>query len=63
MKETTELQVATKARGGRPRVSDRHAPVSTWLPTDTYEQLLALAKRRETSLSATVRALLIFRLR
>jgi len=50
-------------RGGRPRVVDGRASVSTWLPSGVYDQLRELAKRDDASLSATVRQLLIVRLR
>lgn len=48
---------------GRPRVEEPHATVSTWLPAGTHDRLIELAKREEQSISATVRQLLILRLK
>lgn len=47
---------------GRPRVEESRASVSTWLPAGAHDRLIALAKREEQSISATIRRLLILRL-
>lgn len=55
--------VVVETRGrGRPRVSEPRASVSTWLPATAHDQLIALAKREERSISATIRRLLILNL-
>ncbi len=51
---------------GRPLGSTRAEPgesVSTWLPITLHDQLIELAKREEQSISATIRALLVLKLR
>ena len=48
---------------GRPRVAESHAGVTVWLPASAHDKLIALAKREEQSISATVRELLILRLK
>jgi hypothetical protein len=51
--------------GGRPRM-DREAPlyrVSTRLPVAAADRLIALADRRGTSVAATLRDLVLVRLR
>ncbi len=51
---------------GRPLGSRRAEPggtVSAWLPESLHDQLIDLANREEQSISATIRALLVLRLR
>jgi hypothetical protein len=54
-------------RGGRPfgtcRVSEPRHGVSVWLPASIHDRLIKLANRQEQSVSATLRELLIMRLR
>lgn len=52
----------TERRRGRPRVADPVSPVSTRLPTPTYDRLIALANRREVSVSALIRQIVILQL-
>lgn len=52
----------TRGRG-RPRVEESRACVSTWLPAGVHDRLIELAKREKQSISATVRQLLILRLK
>jgi hypothetical protein len=63
MKKPVVAPAVTPSKLGRPRVPYRSTAMTVWVPNSTYDQLLDLAKRRETSLSATVRQLLILRLR
>lgn len=64
MSETSEpLPEATPRPRGRPRVDEPRSTVSTWLPAHAHDRLIELAKRHEQSISATVRQLLILRLR
>lgn len=64
MSETSEpLREATPRPRGRPRVDEPRSTVSTWLPAHAHDRLIELAKRNEQSISATVRQLLILRLR
>jgi predicted DNA-binding ribbon-helix-helix protein len=46
-------------RRGRPRVPDPGSAVSTRLPTSIYDRLIALANRREVSVSALIRKMVI----
>lgn len=48
---------------GRPRVNEPRASVSTWLPAGAHDRLIRLAQQQEQSISATIRQLLILRLR
>jgi predicted HicB family RNase H-like nuclease len=48
---------------GRPRVEEPSKEFSIRLPPQTYDRLIDLAKREEQSVSATVRQLLILRLK
>lgn len=49
---------------GRPRVEDRGAPVTTWLPGSQYQRLFQLAQHHtDGNVSALVRKILIVRLR
>lgn len=48
---------------GRPRATEPHAGVTVWLPASAHDRLIQLAKREEQSISATVRQLLILRLK
>jgi hypothetical protein len=41
---------------GRPRV-EPGGPVTTWLPTRLHDQLIAVARRRDESVSACLRRL------
>jgi hypothetical protein len=47
---------------GRPRNIEPGSTISTWVSASEHDRLLRLAQRREESLSATVRRLLILRL-
>lgn len=47
---------------GRPKVQEPRASVSVWLPATAHDRLIALAKKEEKSISATVRHLLQLRL-
>lgn len=49
-------------RGGRPKVDEPRASVSVWLPAKAHDRLIALAKKEEKSISATIRHLLQLRL-
>lgn len=62
MKRADSVAVPRGRQGGRPRVDEPRASVSTWLPAGAHDRLIALAKREEQSISATVRRLLILRL-
>lgn len=46
-------------RGGRPRSSEPKSTVSTWLPAEAHDRLIAVAQAKETSVSALVRQVLI----
>lgn len=48
---------------GRPRVTEERRAFSVWLPANAHDRLIELAKQQEQSVSATVRQLLIFRLK
>lgn len=48
---------------GRPRVEESGSRVSTWLPTRCHDQLIQMATRREVSVSAFVRQIIIQRLK
>lgn len=48
---------------GRPRVEEPRSSVSTWLPAGAHDRLIELAKREQQTISATVRQLLILRLK
>lgn len=50
-------------RRGRPPVEEPRSTVSTWLPSKYHDQLIELAKRREVSVSAYVRSVIIMRLK
>jgi len=47
---------------GRPKLLEPRSTVSVWLPAKAHDRLIALAKSREQSISATVRELLRLRL-
>ena len=51
-----------KRAPGRPKVLEPRASVSVWLPVSAHDRIMALAKKEERSISATVRALLQIRL-
>lgn len=53
----------TVARRGRPRSQVPHASVMTWVPADVHDKLIRVASRREISVSALVRDVLIFTLK
>ena len=48
---------------GRPKVTEARSSVSVWLPSSAHDRLIALAKKQEQSISATIRALLDVKLR
>lgn len=54
-------------RRGRPlgstTVTEAHTSVMCWIPASLHDRLIALAQREEQSISATIRALLILKLR
>ena len=43
-------------RGGRPKAAEPGLRLSTWIRTTDYDRLVKLARLREQSLSALVRA-------
>ncbi len=56
----------TAGHRGRPLGSaraERSESVSAWLPLTLHDKLIKLAQHQEQSVSATIRALLILRLR
>ncbi len=57
------MLIFPERRRGRPRSSEPGATVCTWLPPDAHDKLIRIANRREKSVSALVRELLILRLR
>ena len=63
MKRSDTVRVPRGRQGGRPRVEEPRASVSTWLPAGAHDRLIELAKREEQSVSATIRQLLIFQLK
>jgi hypothetical protein len=64
MKSPADPQPVSSGKSrGRPRVEEPRASVYTWLPAGTHDRLIALAKREEQSISATVRQLLTGRLK
>lgn len=63
MKTADSVPVPRGRQGGRPRVEEPRASVSTWLPAGAHDRLIELAKREERSISETVRRLLIFHLK
>lgn len=44
---------------GRPRTDDPHTRVCVWLSTAVHDDLIAEARRREQSVSATIRERLV----
>lgn len=48
---------------GRPKVEEPRKAFSIRLPASDHDRLIEFAKRQEQSVSATVRQLLIFRLK
>ena len=40
---------------GRPAAAEKGAPVLTWLPAPVYDRLIRSARRRDESVSATLR--------
>lgn len=48
----------TRSRGGRPRNDVPASTVSTWLPADEHDALIAKAKERGASVSHYVRDLI-----
>ena len=58
----TDESYRTAPRRGRPRLAEPRSTVSVWLPASAHDRLIALAKREEQSLSATIRQLLTIRL-
>jgi len=57
-----EESIQTKPRG-RPRAEEQGTSVSAWVRPSEYDRLVKEANRRETSVSALVRSLLITKLR
>ncbi len=55
-------QADEKRAPGRPRVQESRASVSVWLPASAHDRLIALAKKEEQSISATIRQILKIRL-
>lgn len=47
---------------GRPRVEEPGSAVTTWLRQREHDQLIRLAQKHETTVSALVRSLLILKL-
>lgn len=56
------LFVAGPRPRGRPKAKEQGSTVCVWLPASAHDRLIALAKREEQSISATVRQLLKLRL-
>jgi hypothetical protein len=52
----------TKKSPGRPRGA-RHASVTVWLPVSQTDRLIALARRHDRTVSATVRRAFVLALR
>lgn len=49
-------------RGGRPRTLEQKSSVSTWIPARIHDRLIAVANKREMSVSAYVSQVLILML-
>lgn len=47
---------------GRPRCNEPSTALSAWVKTSEYDRLVALANKRETSVSALVRQLIVLKL-
>lgn len=41
---------------GRPRVTEARSSVSTWIPVSQHERLIQMARQREVSVSALIKA-------
>jgi predicted HicB family RNase H-like nuclease len=52
-----------KSRGGRPRLAEPRSTVSARLPVAVHDRLIQIARAQDQSVSATVRQLLILRLK
>lgn len=63
MDEALNRSDPPRRQRGRPRVEEPRSTVSTWLPAHAHDRLIRLAKREEQSISATIRQLLILRLK
>jgi hypothetical protein len=48
-----------RRRGGRPRSADPSVTVMTRLPSEQYDRLIKMASRREETVSALVRQILM----
>jgi len=48
---------------GRPKRAEPSGAVMCWLPHSVHDKLIRLAQKEERSISATIRALLILKLR
>jgi len=48
---------------GRPRSAVPGSTVSTWVPASDHDKLVALARRRDTSVSEMLRRVIVFVLR
>jgi hypothetical protein len=51
------------SKGGRPRVPDPGATVSTWVPASDYDKIIKAAKAQDVTISALVRLWLKHKIR
>ncbi len=63
MDDGSDLSAPPPRPRGRPRLDEPRASVSVWLPANAHDRLIRLAQRQEQSISATIRQLLILRLK
>jgi hypothetical protein len=58
---------AEPVRRGRPigatRITEPHSSASVWLPNSLHDRLIKIANEEEQSISATIRQLLVLRLK
>ena len=55
--------IVSPRRRGRPASPRPHSRITAWVPTDLHDRLIELASEREKSVSATIRDLLVIRIK
>lgn len=58
----SEPQKVEAPRRGRPQSSEPGSTISVWVPASAHDRIVRLAAKRDQSVSAVVRQLLILRL-
>ena len=63
MSEPSLMVLGERRKRGRPQTEERHASISTWVPTSLHDRVISVANANAISVSELVRRALVITLK